>query len=37
MKASETFCVLAAYTDTQKVCRSSEEPKATRFAVQLNG
>ena len=37
MKASETFCVLAAYSDTQKVSWASEEPKAMRFAVQPNG
>jgi hypothetical protein len=37
VKASETFCVLAAYTDPQKVFRASEEPEAMRFAVQPNG
>jgi hypothetical protein len=37
VKASETFCVLAAYTDTQKVSQAFKEPKAMRFAVQLNG
>jgi hypothetical protein len=37
VKASRTFCVSAAYTDTQKVPRASEEPKAMRFAVQPNG
>ena len=31
------FLRVGRYTDTQKVCRSSEEPKATRFAVQPNG
>jgi hypothetical protein len=37
VKASETFCVLAAYTDTQKVSRAFKEPKAMRFAVSPNG
>jgi hypothetical protein len=37
VKASETFCVLVAYTDPQKVLRASKNPKAMRFAVQPNG
>jgi hypothetical protein len=37
VQASETFCVLVAYTDPQKVLRTSKEPKAMRFAVQPNG
>ena len=37
MKASETICVLAAYTDPQIVSQASKEPKAMRFAVQPNG
>src|SRR5215217_5151846 len=37
VKASETFCVLVAYTDPQKVLGESKEPKAMRFAVQPNG
>jgi hypothetical protein len=37
VKASESFCVLVAYTDPQKVIGASEEPKAMRFAVQPNG
>jgi hypothetical protein len=36
VKASETFCVLVAYTDPQIVLRPSKEPKAMRFAVQPN-
>jgi hypothetical protein len=37
VKASETFCVLVAYTDPQKVLGASKEPKAMWFAVQPNG
>jgi hypothetical protein len=37
VKASETFCVLVAYTELQKVLRGSKEAKAMRFAVQPNG
>jgi hypothetical protein len=37
VKASETFCVLVAYTDPQKVSRESKEPKAMGFPVQPNG
>ncbi len=37
MKASETICVLAAYTDPQKLLGASKEPKAMLFAVQPNG
>src|SRR5215210_5718934 len=37
VKSSETFGVLAAYSDPRKVFRASKEPKAMRFAVQPNG
>jgi hypothetical protein len=37
VKASETICVLVAYTDPQKVSWASKKPKAMRFAVQPNG
>src|SRR5215213_8201734 len=37
VKASGTFCVLVAYTDTQKVLRASRESEEMRFAVQPNG
>jgi hypothetical protein len=37
VKASETFRVLAAYTDPQKVSEACEEPSEIRFAVQANG
>jgi hypothetical protein len=37
VKVLETFCVLVAYTDPQKVLGASKEPKAMRFAVQPNG
>src|SRR5215212_4982426 len=37
VKASETFCVLAAYTEAQKVLRASKEPERMRFAVQPDG
>jgi hypothetical protein len=37
VKASETFCVLVAYTDPQKALGASKEPKAMRYAVQPNG
>jgi hypothetical protein len=37
VKASETFWVLVAYTEAQKVLGVSKEPEAMRFAVQPNG
>jgi hypothetical protein len=37
VKASETFCVLAAYTDPQKVSRAFKVPSEMRIAVQPNG
>jgi hypothetical protein len=37
VKAKETFYVLVAYTERQKVLGASKEPKAMRFAVQPNG
>ena len=35
VKASETFCVLVAYTEPQKVLGASKEPKAMRFAAAV--
>src|SRR5215210_2701077 len=37
VKAAESFCVLVAYTDPQKLLGVSKEPKAMRLAVQPNG
>jgi len=37
VKGSQTFCVLVASTEAQKVLRASREPKAMRFVVQPNG
>jgi hypothetical protein len=37
VKASVTFCMLGAYTDTVKVPRASKESEEMRYAVQSNG